>query len=60
MALIHHGASEDLPEKLAERAALSLVGFNVMFWGYCGSGWISGGAGVCLGGVIVENHGFYF
>ena len=31
MALIHQGASKDLPEKSVERAALSSVGFDMAF-----------------------------
>ena len=51
MALIHNDASEDLPEKLAGRAALSSMDLVDMVGGgaegCCGEGWIGG-----IGGVI--------
>ena len=52
MTLIHQRASEDLLEKSVGRAALSLVGFDMVFWGCSGGGWICGGAGDCLGGAM--------
>ena len=53
MALIHHDASENLPEKLAGRAALSSVDLVDMTGGgaegCCGKGWIGGTGGIIRG-----------
>ena len=53
MALIHHDASEDLPEKSAGRAALSSVDLVDMVGGgaedCCGKGWVGGTGGVIRG-----------
>ena len=53
MALIHHDASENLPEKLAGRAALSSVDLVDMVdggaEGCCGRGWVGGTGGVIRG-----------
>ena len=49
MALFHRGASEDLPEKSAGRAALSsvvlvvMVGGGMVVWGWTG---ITGGGAI--------------
>ena len=60
MALIHRDASEDLPEKSAERAALSSVDLVDMVGGgaegCCGKGWVGGTGGVIggwLGGMKI-------
>ena len=53
MALIHQGASDDLPEKSAGRAALSsvvlvdIVGGRAR--GCCGRGWLGGAGGAIKG-----------
>ena len=53
MALIHQRASEDFPEKLAGRAALSLAGLDMVTCGVgWGSGCIWGDAWGCLGGAM--------
>ena len=53
MALIHCDASEDVPEKLAGRAALSSVDLVDMVGGgaegCCGEGWVEGTGGVIKG-----------
>ena len=53
MTLIHCDASEDLPEKSAERAALSSVDLVDMVdggaEGCCGKGWVGGAGGVIRG-----------
>ena len=55
MALIHHDASEDLPEKSMGRAALSSMNLVDMVGGgakgCCGEGWI-GGTGGIIGGWL--------
>ena len=43
MALIHQEASEDFPEKSAGSATLSLVGFDMVFWGVGWGCWGDGG-----------------
>ena len=60
MALIHCDVSEDLPEKLVGRAALSSVDLVDMVGGgaegCCGEGWMGGTGGVIrdwLGGAKV-------
>ena len=60
MALIHHDASEDFPEKSVGRAALSSVDLVDMVdgeaEGCCGKGWVGGTGGVIggwLGGMKV-------
>ena len=45
MALIHQEASEDFPEKLEGRAALSSAGFDMVIWGV-GWGCCGGGGGL--------------
>ena len=53
MALIHCDASEDLPEKSVERAALSSMDLVDMVGGgaegCCGEGWVGGTGGVIRG-----------
>ena len=53
MALIHHDASEDLPEKSVGRATLSSMDLVDMMGGgaegCCGKGWVGGAGGVIRG-----------